>query len=109
MEEQSGNVRLVKVPTEGWCWVRTDQEDRYIRQYWRNGKCFAVISAITGSSVVVSVAWGTDLSKASRNSVSSMAVARQLVDSVAIGIHACIETMGEECVCLNAVPKNASI
>jgi hypothetical protein len=107
MQTQAGNERATKVPTDGWCWLRIDDQDRHIRQYWHLGKMIAVVSATRSPSAdrywKVLVIWehGKPALGNHEFEVASEAAALQLMDAVAIGIHAVIVATGDGLTCLN--------
>jgi hypothetical protein len=114
MQTQAENERCVKVPTDGWCWLRTDDQDRHVRQYWRAGKMVVVVCASRAPSAdrfwKVSAIWehGKPALGNHEFEAASESVALQLMDAVAIGIHAVIVATGDGLTCLNQASSDVA-
>jgi hypothetical protein len=100
-QEASSNERAVKVPPNGWCWLRKDSHDEHTRQYWRDGKpfCLLVARPALGPEWQLVQFWEPQM--ATDKSFPSEELALQAMDQAAIGIHATLSAQGIEIVCLN--------
>lgn len=98
--EASRNESKVQVPADGAVWARQDREGLHTRQYWMNGVSICLLVAQQlgpNAGWRVDVMWGKlegGQPKAHEWKVQGEPSAIELMDAVAIGVHATLELCG---------------